>query len=65
MRISSEAVEASTAAQHSIMAEAERQETGVDVDTQMQMLLEIEQAYAANARVIEIANQMMLKLMEL
>ena len=65
MRISSEAVEASTAAQHSIMAEAERRETGVDVDTQMQMLLEIEQAYAANARVIEIANQMMLKLMEL
>lgn len=65
MRVSSEAVEASTAAQHSIMVEAEQKQTGVDVDEQMQLLLEIEQAYAANARVIEVANQMMLRLMEL
>jgi len=40
-------------------------ETGVDIDSQMQDLLAIEQAYAANARVIEIANQMMQKLMEI
>ncbi|QYI99300.1 flagellar hook-associated protein FlgK [Thalassovita mediterranea] len=65
MRVSSEAVQASTAAQHSIMVEAEQKQTGVDVDAQMQLLLEIEQAYAANARVIEVANQMMLRLMEL
>ena len=63
--MSSEAVQASTAAQHSIMVEAEQKQTGVDVDAQMQLLLEIEQAYAANARVIEVANQMMLRLMEL
>ena len=65
MRVSSEAVQASTSAQHSIMVEAERKQTGVDVDQQMQQLLEIEQAYAANARVIEVANQMLLRLMEL
>ena len=39
--------------------------TGVDVDAQMQDLLLIEQAYAANARVIEIASQMIDRLMEI
>ena len=45
--------------------EAELSETGVDIDSQMQDLLTIEQAYAANARVIEIANQMLQRLMEI
>lgn len=64
-RISSEAVRSSTAAQHSIMTDAEQSQTGVDIDDQMQQLLMIEQAYAANARVIEIASQMIQRLMEL
>jgi flagellar hook-associated protein 1 FlgK len=37
----------------------------VDVDQQMQDLLIIEQAYAANARVIEIASNMIDRLMEI
>jgi len=64
-RISNEAVLSSTSAQHSIMLEAEQAATGVDVDAEMQDLLLIEQAYAANARVIEIANQMLQRLMEI
>jgi flagellar hook-associated protein 1 FlgK len=39
--------------------------TGVDIDAQMQDLLLVEQAYAANARVIEVAGQMIKQLMEL
>jgi flagellar hook-associated protein 1 FlgK len=55
----------SASTQHDLLIEAELSETGVDIDSQMQDLLAIEQAYAANARVIEIANQMMQKLMEI
>ena len=62
-RISNEAVLSSTKVQHSMAQEAEKAETGVDVDAQMQELLLIEQAYAANARVIEVASQMIDRLM--
>jgi flagellar hook-associated protein 1 FlgK len=65
MRLSSEAVQSSAATQHSLLVESERSETGVDVDEQMQQLLLIEQAYAANARVIETANQMLQRLMDM
>ena len=64
-RISNEAVLSSTSAQFSVVADAELAETGVDVDQQMQDLLLIEQAYAANARVIEIASNMIDRLMEI
>lgn len=64
-RISHESVLSSSSTQHDLLIAAELSETGVDVDSQMQDLLAIEQAYAANARVIEIANQMLQKLMEL
>ena len=64
-RISHEAILSSTSSQYTIMAEAEVSETGVDVDQQMQDLLIIEQAYAANARVIEIASNMIDRLMEI
>ncbi|WP_084420372.1 flagellar hook-associated protein FlgK [Henriciella litoralis] len=64
-RVGSESILASTSAQHAIASEAEQSQTGVDVDQQMQDLLLIEQAYAANARVIEIANQMLQRLMEI
>lgn len=64
-RIGYEATLASASSQHTALAEAEFQETGVDIDTQMQELMLVEQAYAANARVIEVANQLLTRLMEL
>ncbi len=38
---------------------------GVDTDVELQVLLRVEQAYAANARVIETVNAMMQRLMEI
>ena len=38
---------------------------GVDSDQELQMLLRVEQAYAANARVIQAADEMMRRLMEI
>jgi flagellar hook-associated protein 1 len=64
-RIQHEAVMSSTVTQHSVLVEAEQNQTGVDIDVQMQDLLLVEQAYAANARVIQIASQMIQLLMEL
>lgn len=64
-RIQHETVMSSTQTQFNILIEAEQNETGVDVDVQMQDLMLVEQAYAANARVIEVASQMIKLLMEL
>lgn len=64
-RIHHESVLASVNIQHAVMVEYEQAETGVDIDTQMQELLLVEQAYAANARVIEVASQLIKILMEL
>ncbi len=64
-RIQHDAVMSSTQTQHTIMLEAEQNQTGVDIDVQMQDLMLVEQAYAANARVIEVASQMIKLLMEL
>ena len=38
---------------------------GVDTDQEMQKLLLIEQSYAANARVIQVVDDMMRRLMEI
>ncbi|MCA8902660.1 MAG: flagellar hook-associated protein FlgK [Hyphomonas sp.] len=64
-RLQNDYVLSSTNAQHTLLVEAERAENGVDIDSEMQDLLLIEQAYAANARVIEIAGSMIDRLMEL
>ena len=64
-RIQNETVLSSTSSQHAMLLGAEQAQNGVDVDSQMQDLLLIEQAYAANARVIEIASQMIQRLMEI
>lgn len=64
-RIGHESINSSIMAQHEALQEAELSETGVDIDVQMQDLLLVEQAYAANARVIEVASQMINRLMEL
>ena len=64
-RVHHESVLSSATTQHLMLSEAEQSVEGVDIDAQMQELLLIEQAYAANARVIEVANQMLARLMEL
>tara|TARA_R110000787_G_scaffold4726_9_gene17916 strand:+ start:26279 stop:27727 length:1449 start_codon:yes stop_codon:yes gene_type:complete len=64
-RIQNETVLSSISTQHTMLRDAEQAENGVDVDAQMQELILIEQAYAANARVIEIASQMINRLMEI
>ena len=51
-------------ARWSSLKEAEAAE-GVDTDYEMQMLLRIEQAYAANARVMQTVDTMMQRLMEI
>ncbi len=47
------------------LSEAEKFETGVDTDRELQNLLIIEQAYAANARVLQTIDQMIQRLMEI
>ncbi len=64
-RLQNEGILSSTTAQHTMLKTAEQSETGVDIDSEMQDLILIEQAYAANARVIEIAGQMINRLMEI
>ncbi|MFT5932212.1 MAG: flagellar hook-associated protein 1 FlgK [Hyphomonas sp.] len=64
-RLQNEGILSSTSAQHTMLLAAEQSENGVDIDSEMQDLILIEQAYAANARVIEIAGQMINRLMEI
>ena len=64
-RISHEAVLASVSVQFTALENAEIGETGVDIDTEMQELLLIEEAYAANARIIQIASELLDLLMEI
>lgn len=64
-RIGHESVLSSNQFQYQTVIEAEQSESGVDIDAQMQELLLVEQAYSANARVIEVASQMINTLMEL
>ena len=46
------------------LVESEKQETAVDTDTELQNLLLIEQAYAANAQIVETINAMFDSLFE-
>ncbi|KCZ92216.1 flagellar hook-associated protein FlgK [Hyphomonas johnsonii] len=64
-RVNNESVLSSTSTQHTMLLDAEQEASGVDIDAQMQDLLLIEQSYAANARVIEVASQMIDRLMEI
>lgn len=45
--------------------EAQRLASGVDTDAEMQRLLLIEQAYTANSRVIQVADEMLRRLLEI
>lgn len=64
-RVQQDATLASVTAQHDAFSNAEIAETGVDIDVELQELLLIEQAYAANARVIEVADRMINRLMDI
>lgn len=52
-------------AQQASLVEAEAAATGVDSDRELQRLLVIEQAYAANARVITVVDRLIQRLLEL
>ncbi len=47
------------------LSDAERSVTGVDTDTELQKLIEIEQAYAANARVIAVVDRLIDQLLQI
>ncbi|MEM9670115.1 MAG: flagellar hook-associated protein FlgK [Pseudomonadota bacterium] len=64
-RVSSESVLAASTAQFEILVDAETQENGVNIDEQLQQLLIVEQAFAANARVIEVTGQLLNQLLEI
>ena len=64
-RISAESQLAATSSRAQSLTEAELAATAVDTDQELQQLILIEQAYAANARVIQTADEMIRTLMEL
>jgi flagellar hook-associated protein 1 FlgK len=64
MRLAAEEKLSFTAARWDTLREAELA-NGVDTDFELQMLLRVEQAYAANAKVIQTVDFMMQRLMEI
>ena len=64
-RISSENRLAAVTARTQALVDAEIGATGVDTDFELQQLILIEQAFAANARVIQIADRLIQQLVEL
>lgn len=63
-RLDAQTEEGFAAARHSALRDAEAA-GGVDIDHELQMLLRIEQSYAANARLIQTVDQMIRRLMEI
>jgi flagellar hook-associated protein 1 FlgK len=64
-RVAAEASLASSSARAQAVIDSETAVTSVDSDQEMQKLIVIEQAYAANARVLQTAQAMMRVLMEI
>ncbi len=64
-RIQNESTFSSISLQFDTVQRAEAAEIAVDIESELQALLLIEQAYAANARVIEAAGQMVNQLIEI
>lgn len=58
-RVSSDALAASTFNRATVLNETELAQSAVDTDQEMQTLLVIEQAYAANARVIQTVSELL------
>jgi flagellar hook-associated protein 1 FlgK len=63
-RVSAEADVTGYSSSRSTLAAAEGDQIGVDSDTEMQALIAIEQAYAANVQVIQAASRMLDQLLE-
>lgn len=57
-RVRHDALNASAASRNTLLSDAEIQKSGVNTDFEMQTLLLVEQAYAANARVIQTVSDM-------
>ncbi len=53
------------ASQSAILSERETELLGVDTDAQLQYLMLVEQAYAANARVLSVVDQLLKRLLEI
>ena len=64
-RVNADAIAVTSLSRASALADAELSKTGVDTDAEMQSLLLIEQAYAANARVIQTISDMLDTLMQI
>ncbi len=64
-RVRSDAVLSSAIARAEILSDAELAKTGVDTDQELQSLLLIEQAYAANARVVQTVSDMINRLLQI
>ena len=64
-RVRADAVLISASAKADVLNDAEITQSGVDTDRELQSLLLIEQAYAANARVIQTVSDMINRLLEL
>ncbi len=64
-RITSETKLAASSARAESLIDAEQRATAVDSDLELQKLLLIEQAFAANARVIQTADELLSRLIEL
>ncbi|MBI1393833.1 MAG: flagellar hook-associated protein FlgK [Alphaproteobacteria bacterium] len=63
--LSAERIATTSAARTKGLIEAEQEISAVDTDFELQNLLQIEQAYQANARVIQIVDQMLSRLLEI
>lgn len=64
-RVDRASTAAAAAATAQGLADEELAQTGVNTDQELQSLLLIEQAYAANARVIQVVNEMLARLLEI
>lgn len=63
--IRTEAINSSAVVRQNLYSDAEIEASGVDIDFEMQSLLVIEQAYAANARVVQVVGDMLNRLMQI
>jgi flagellar hook-associated protein 1 FlgK len=64
-RVRYDSIYSSATARAQVLADAEISKTGVDTDRELQSLLLIEQAYAANARVIQTIGTLVDRLLEI
>ncbi|QHQ36364.1 flagellar hook-associated protein FlgK [Algicella marina] len=64
-KLQSERLESHASAYLNTLREAESGQSGVDTDAEIQQLILVEQAYAANARVISVTDELISRLLEI